>query len=154
MCFCLLLVLVTLAAVVHCDLHEDMSFDIVQKYAVLSSTVLSHHQRNCHQRWTLESFQDFLIEFDMKAHMHLVKITIFSLNNITVRPTKIMNRADKNEAHFQKIKYFKNQNFQKYFLLKLSLLDRYSSLKKKISMKNFGQGDQVLMKNIFENFDF
>jgi hypothetical protein len=27
------------------------------------------------------SFQDFLIELDMKPHMHLVKISILSLNN-------------------------------------------------------------------------
>ena len=49
---------------------------------------------------SLESFQDFLIELDMKPPMHLVEISIFSLNNVTVRPTKIMNRADKNWAHF------------------------------------------------------
>ena len=45
----------------------------------------------------------------MKPRMHLVEISIFSLDNVTVRPTKIMNRADKNWAHFE------NQNFQKHF---------------------------------------
>ena len=35
----------------------------------------------------IESFQDFLIKLDM----HLVEISIFALNDVTVRLTKIMN---------------------------------------------------------------
>ena len=49
---------------------------------------------------SVESLQDFLIKLDMKPRIHLVEITIFSLKNVTVRPLKIMNRADKNWAHF------------------------------------------------------
>ena len=49
---------------------------------------------------SLESVQDFLIKLDMKPCMHLVEISIFSLNLVIVRPTKIMNRADKNWAQF------------------------------------------------------
>ena len=48
----------------------------------------------------LESVQDFLIKSDIKPCMHLVEIIIFSLNLVIVRPTKIMNRADKNWAQF------------------------------------------------------
>ena len=48
------------------------------------------------KRYLLESVQDFLIKLDMKPCMYLVKISIFSLKNVTVKPTKIMNRADKN----------------------------------------------------------
>ena len=44
----------------------------------------------------LESVQDFLIKLDMKPCMHLVEISIFSLNNVIIRPTRIINRADKN----------------------------------------------------------
>ena len=40
-----------------------------------------------------------------------------------------MKRADKNWAHFYKIKYFKNLNFQKKFLIKVGLLVQYSSKK-------------------------
>ena len=82
------------------------------------------------QWWTclLESFQDFLIKLDMKPCIHLVEISIFSLNNVTVRPIKIMNRADKYWPHFLKIKYFKK--IQKHFLLKVGLLLQYSSKKK------------------------
>ena len=36
----------------------------------------------------LESFQDFLITLDMKQHMHLVEISIFSINNVTIRSIK------------------------------------------------------------------
>jgi hypothetical protein len=46
----------------------------------------------------------------------------FSLNLVIVRLTKIMNRADKNWAQFWKIKYLKNENFQKDFLIKVGLL--------------------------------
>ena len=38
-----------------------------------------------------------------------------------------MNRADKNWTDFQKIKYFKNQSFQKISLIKVGLLIKYSS---------------------------
>ena len=47
--------------------------------------------------------------------MHLVEISIFSINLAIVRLTKIMNRANKNCEQFQEIKYVKNQNFQKIF---------------------------------------
>ena len=39
----------------------------------------------------LESFQDFLIKLDMEPRMHLVEISMFSLNIVTVRLTKILN---------------------------------------------------------------
>jgi hypothetical protein len=48
----------------------------------------------------------------MKPCMHLEK-SIFSLNNVTVRPTKIMNRADKNWAHFYKKKVLQKSKFSK-----------------------------------------
>ena len=82
--------------------------------------------------------------------MHLVEIGIFSLNNVTVRPTKIMNRADKNWAHFQKIKYFENQNFQKHFFLKVGLLVQYSS--KIFFWEKLEQFSTL--KNDFENQNF
>ena len=47
-------------------------------------------------RPTVESVQDFLIKLDMKPCMHLVETSIFLPNPVIVRPTKIMNRADKN----------------------------------------------------------
>ena len=52
---------------------------------------------------TLESVQDFLIKFDMKPCMHLVEISIFSLNLVIIRLTKIMNTANKNCALFLEI---------------------------------------------------
>ena len=42
----------------------------------------------------------FFIKLGIKPRMHLVEINILSLNNVTIRPTKIMNRANKNWAHF------------------------------------------------------
>ena len=46
----------------------------------------------------IESVQDFLIKLDMKQCMLLVKISMFSVNHVIVRLTKIMNRADKDWA--------------------------------------------------------
>ena len=48
----------------------------------------------------VETIQDFLIKLDIKPLMHLLEMSIFSLNNVIIRLTKIMNRADKNWAHF------------------------------------------------------
>ena len=40
---------------------------------------------------TIESVQDFLIKLDMKPCIDIVEISIFSLNLVIVRLTKIMN---------------------------------------------------------------
>ena len=45
--------------------------------------------------YKLDTFQDFLIKLDIKPLIHLLEISIFSLNNVILRLTKIMNRADK-----------------------------------------------------------
>ena len=42
-------------------------------------------------RFAFETIQDFLIKLDNKPLMHLLEISIFSLNNDLVRLTKIMN---------------------------------------------------------------
>ena len=51
-------------------------------------------------KYVVETIQDFLIKLGIKPLMHLLEISTFSLNNVIVRLTKIMNRADKNWAHF------------------------------------------------------
>ena len=66
----------------------------------------------------LESVQDFMCELGMKPCTHLVKISIFSLNHVIVRPTKIKNRANKNWEHFLKNKVFSKLNFSKTFFNK------------------------------------
>ena len=43
----------------------------------------------------VETVQDFLIKLDIKPLMHLLEISIFSLNNDLVRLTKIMNNPVK-----------------------------------------------------------
>ena len=72
-----------------------------------------------HKTLPLESVQDFLIKLDMKPCMHLVETSIFSLNPVIIRPTNIMNRAYKNWAQFQKIKYISQKSkFSKTFFNK------------------------------------
>jgi hypothetical protein len=49
---------------------------------------------------TLDTFQDFLIAEHMKPCLHLLEISISSLNHVNVRPTKTPKLADKRCAQF------------------------------------------------------
>ena len=40
--------------------------------------------------YPIDTIQDFLRKLGMKPHVHLVEISIFSLNNVIARPTKII----------------------------------------------------------------
>ena len=55
----------------------------------------------------LESVQDFFIKLDMKPYVHLVEISIFSLNHVIIRLTKIMNNL---------LKHLKIRTFKVIFL--------------------------------------
>ena len=46
-------------------------------------------RQQCSAQW-LDTIQDVLCKHGMKPHMHLVEISIFSLNGVIVRPTKII----------------------------------------------------------------
>ena len=76
----------------------------------------------------------------MKPCMRLVEISIFSLNHVIVRLTKIMNNL---------LEHLKIRTFKVIFLCQ-KLVESFQ----KISMKNIGLGDQLLLKNVFEIFDF
>ena len=89
----------------------------------------------------LETVQDFLIKLGIKPLMHLLEINIFSLNYVIVRLTKIMNNL---------LEHLKIRTFKVIFLCE-KLVEYF---KKKNSMKNIWLGDQLLLKNVFENFDF
>ena len=43
-----------------------------------------------HSASSIDTIQDFVCKLCMKPNMHLVEISIFSLNHVFVRPTKIM----------------------------------------------------------------
>ena len=49
---------------------------------------------------TLDTFQDFLIAEHMKPCMHILEISISSLNHVIIRPTKTPKLADKKCAQF------------------------------------------------------
>ena len=65
----------------------------------LGSTYAENHSSAV--QWAVETVQDFLNKLDIKPLRHLLKISIFSLNNVILRLNKIMNRADKNWALFK-----------------------------------------------------
>ena len=75
------------------------------------------------QGYGLETVQDFLIKLDIKPLMHLLKISIFSLNNDILRLTKIMNNL---------VKDCKIRTFKVIF----QCLKLVESFRKKNSVKN------------------
>ena len=54
------------------------------------SSIFCSNYKICILDSRVESVQDFLIKLDMKPCMHLVEISIFSLNHVIIRLTKIM----------------------------------------------------------------
>ena len=46
--------------------------------------------KSCNGISLLDTIQDFLCKLGMKPHIHLVEISIFSLNHVIVRPTEII----------------------------------------------------------------
>ena len=62
--------------------------------------------------------------------------------------------SDKNWAHFQKTKYFKNKSFQKISFIKVDVLVKYSSEKKirKIRLVFNADGDYLESTNL-ANFE-
>ena len=77
-------------------------------------SAISCFSRLQHYKWSLKTtiIRDRLRFFVQVGHASIGN-KHFSLNNVIVRLTEIMNRADKDWAHFSKIKYLKNQSFQK-----------------------------------------
>ena len=65
---------------------------ISSSHTVWTNSILKENYFNCKRCFETvaeDTIQDFLIELDMKPHLHLVEISILSLNNVTVRLTKI-----------------------------------------------------------------
>ena len=90
----------------HIHLHDPSNGAIREIFPI--DTIKGHLILTCaqdgsllvHEIGKVETVQDFLIKLGIKPLMHLLEISTFSLNNVIVRLTKIMNRADKNWAHF------------------------------------------------------
>ena len=86
-------------------MFPDYSFFVchiiyTEKVMYICDRILHTYMFNVRITYAIESVQDFLIKLDIKLRMHLLEISTFSLNNVIVRLTKIMNRANKNWAHF------------------------------------------------------
>jgi hypothetical protein len=93
--------------------------------------------RNTSSKSRIETVQDFLIKLGIKPLMHLLEISIFSLNNDIVRLTKIMNNL---------VKDLKILSFKVIF----ECLKLIESFQKKDSVKNIWLGDQLLLMKIFK----
>ena len=81
---------------IYCSQDPTTNSELVLKFRIRRFGI------SCWIRWArylfigtaflLESVQDFLIKLEMKPCLHLVEISIFSLNHVIVRLTKIMNK--------------------------------------------------------------
>ena len=87
---------------------------------------------------TLETVQDFLIKLGNKPHMHMLEVSVFSLNHLTVQTYQ-------NYEPPQRSQYFQS-HFSASKLKGISLIF--------FSVKNIRPGDQLLKVKFFENFDF
>ena len=87
----------------------------------------------------LDTVQDFLIKLGIKLRLHILKISIFSLNHVIIRPTKIMNNL---------LKVCKICTFKVIFWHQKSTESFWF-----FSVKNIWLRDKLLQMNFFENFD-
>ena len=67
----------------------------------------------------VETVQDFLCKLGMKPRMCLLDISFFSLNNVIVRLTKIMNNIGKKLKNLISKVIFQHQNLVKSFQKKI-----------------------------------
>jgi hypothetical protein len=79
-------------------IHSGVASNLLDILTRLVPILKNHGDMNS-STGRLESIKDFLIKLSIKPLMHLLEISIFSLNNVILRLTKI-NRAYKNWAHF------------------------------------------------------
>ena len=64
---------------------------LIRKCYLTGQAFTQHSQEKTMEKpYLLDIIQDVLRNLGMKPHMHLVKISIFSLNHAIVRPTKII----------------------------------------------------------------
>ena len=118
-----------------------MSFECVD-FWLKTLLFRTHYQRNSTMQLTLmlDTVQDFLIKLGIKPHLHKLKISIFSLNHVIVRPTKIMNNL---------LKVCKICTFKVIF--------RYQKSTKSFwiffSVKSIWLGDQLSSMQLFDIFD-
>ena len=79
------------------EVYQNSSNNLVTEWYKFSQEILlSLYTVICflkakHMACWLDTIQDFLIKLGIKPHLHILKIIIFSLNHVIVRPTKIMN---------------------------------------------------------------
>ena len=72
------------------SVHKSHSQIFVQDDMVLLNNARSSVFNHTMSAARLDTIQDFLFKLGMKACMHLVEISIFSLNHCIIRPTKII----------------------------------------------------------------
>ena len=86
------------------DISATVDKALLDKYSLKANDAILYEKEDLYDellaKRKVETVQKILCKLAMQIHMHLVEISIFSLNQVIVRPTDIMNRAGKNWAHF------------------------------------------------------
>ena len=96
-----------------------------------SMIILFSHSYYVVKAYSVDTVQDFLIKLGIKPRLHILKISIFSLNHVIVRPTKIMNNL---------LKVCKICTFKVIF----GIINQPNLSKFFFSVKNIWLGDQLL----------
>ena len=81
------------------------------------------HHHHYHQKipslgrlaWALDTFQDILIMLGIKPHLHILKISVFTLNNLILRLTKNMEKSWQKLGTFFVNEVLKKSKFFKTF---------------------------------------
>ena len=82
------------------DISATVDAALLNKYSLKANDAILYEKEDLYDellaKHKVETVQKISCKLVMKLHIHLVEISIFSLNHDIVRPTKIMNRANKN----------------------------------------------------------
>ena len=92
-----------------------------------------------HIKQPITQVQDFLIKLGIKPHLRILKISIFSLNHVIIRPTKIMKKLLKVcKINRVFLIFFENFDFKSILFLKMCPIFV-------CSVHNFGKSDDDII---------
>ena len=76
------------------DISATVDTALLEKYSLKANDAILYEKEDLYDellaKHKVETVQKILCKLAMKPHMHLVEISIFSLNHVIVRPTKII----------------------------------------------------------------
>ena len=79
------------------DISATVDTALLDKYSLKANDAILYEKEDLYDellaKHKVETVQKILCKLAMKPHMHPVKVSIFTLNHVIVRPSNISNRA-------------------------------------------------------------